>query len=64
MQEIIGQRVRADDGTEGQVVAVAHAGGGTGTGGWQLLLLGEDDMLAAVDARNARIVRPSGPFVS
>jgi hypothetical protein len=55
---ILGKRVKAEDGEEGTVVAVAHVGGGAGSGGWQLLILQEDYMLTAASALNAEVILP------
>jgi hypothetical protein len=63
--EIVGQRVKAEDGQEGIVLAVAHVGGGVGTCGWQLLILNEDNrILAVVSALNALLGEPEGPLVA
>ena len=60
---IIGKRVKAEDGEEGTVLAVAHVGGGVGTGGWQLLILGKNGMLTAVSAVNAQVVELEDPWM-
>jgi hypothetical protein len=59
---IIGERVKAEDGPEGIVVAVDHGGGGTS--GWQPLMVMDDLRLAAASALNARLVRadPLEPY--
>ena len=58
---LIGEQVKTDDGHEGIVLAVAHAGGGVGIGGWQLLILRENKMITAAGALNAQVLEPEGP---
>jgi hypothetical protein len=56
---VIGEWVKAEGGEEGTVVAVAHAGGGTG--GWQLLILQPNLRLTAASALNGQVVPPPSP---
>lgn len=60
MDSLAGKRVRAEDGTEGIVVAVKHGGGGMA--GWQLLLVTEDNRVVPAGALNAHLV-PTEPLV-
>jgi len=55
---IVGERVKPEDGPAGEVFAVAHAGGGAGTAGWQLLLLTDDKTIYAASAINAHLRPP------
>jgi hypothetical protein len=62
--EIVGKRVKTEDGHEGTVLAVAHAGGGVGIGGWQLLILRENGMIAADTALNAKVLQQQGAVMA
>jgi hypothetical protein len=55
---LIGKQVKTEDGHEGTLLAVAHVGGGTGIGGWQLLILRENRMITADIALNAHVLEP------
>jgi hypothetical protein len=52
---LIGRQVKTADGQEGTVLAVAYGD----TGGWRLLILKDDRMVAAA-AHHARVL-PEGP---
>jgi hypothetical protein len=57
---VIGERVKAESGEEGIVVAVAHAGGDTA--GWQLLILQPNLRLATASAHDVQVVPTSEPL--